>query len=256
MLQNNRHRTAITLFLAALLVFTLSAVASAATNYDEALKRWSKFQEYKDNMGGRFRVRATLYTGDYIENLVQSEAEKNLWTASELEDYKYNFLKGLNLDERIAIHLELEELGATAHMAPFNEMIYLWIGSKKYAPVDFDQRFNLPLQGKRDGMVFFPKYDEKTGESLFSKDLSLRMVMVAAVSPVLGNTEVRYTWDIKAGDMDFASASSAADRLEIDRLLRRMEKLSGEKADLEAQLEGKNREIDAVRKRIEELRGH
>lgn len=228
--------------------------AFAATKFGAAQAKWSRFEEYKNNLGGRFRVRATLYTADYIESLMQEEAEKNLWTASELEDYKYNFLKGLHMDDYIAIHLELEELGPTAHMSPFNEMVYLWIGKNKYTPTDYDQRFNFPLQGKRDGLVFFPRFDEKTGEALLKKDVTLRLIMKSAVSPVLDTKEVRFVWDVKAENVAADTfTGTAADRIEVDRLLKRVEKLSKEKADLEAQLGAKNRELEDVTTRIEEL---
>lgn len=227
--------------------------ADASSKYDSTLKRWSKFEEYKDKFGGTFRIRATLQMPEYIEALMQSEAEKNLWTASELEDYKYNYLKTIRLDDYIAVFLEMEELGPTAHMAPFNEMVYMWIGKKKYSAVDYDLRFNLPLQGKRDGYVFFPRRDEKTGESLIKKNTSIRFVMSSGTSPVLDTREVRFIWDISGEDKITMAAGTAADRLELDRLLRRLEKLAKEKSDLEAQISSKNREIDDVKTRIEEL---
>jgi hypothetical protein len=249
-----KNKILITIFLLALSLLYISGLpAESATKYDAALARWAKKGEYKDDLGGRFNIRATLYTAEYVEALMQSEAEKNLWTSSELEDYKYNFLKGLNMDDNIAIHIEFEELGPTAHMAPFNEMVDLWIGGAKYSPTDFDPRFNLPLQGKRDGVVYFPRYNEKTGEPLLKRDTTLRLVLKGAVSPVLDNRDVRLIWDVKAENVSDTSSGTAADRLEVDRLLRRMEKLSSEKSELELQLESKNKEIDEITERIEEL---
>ena len=247
-----RKNVWIALFLAVLLALaSLPCAAEAASKYDESLRRWSRFQESQDDMGGRFILRATLYTAEYIDTLMENEAEKNLWTSSELEDYKYNFLKSLNLEERIAIHLEMENLGASAHMAPFNEMVYMWIGKNRYAPVDYEQRFNLPLSGKRDGMVYFPRFDEKTGESLLKKDTQIRFIMNGAASPVLMNREIRFTWDVKAESSTMAG--TAADRMEVDRLLRRVERLSAERVELESQLEAKKREIKEVTDRIDEL---
>jgi hypothetical protein len=233
--------------------FWIPRESAAATNWDAALAKWTKTEERRDDAGGKFTIKATLYTSEYIETLMQSEAEKNLWTASELEDYKYNFLKGLNMDQSFAIHLEIEELGPTAHMAPFNEMLYLWIGKNKYSPSDYDTRFNMPLQGKRDGIVYFPRFDEKTGESLFKKDVALRLVFKAGISPVVASTELRFAWDVKVGSMDPGDAGRAVDRLEVDRLLKRMDGLAAKKAELEAQLEAANREIKEVSDRIEEL---
>jgi hypothetical protein len=238
---------------AAILPAFVTLDAEAATKYETAMARWNRTAEFTDDLGSRFMIKATLYTSDYIENLMENEAEKNLWTASELEDYKYNFLKGLKLDDYIAIYLELEELGATAHMAPFDEMVHIWIGNKKYAPAEYDQRFNFPLQGKRDGIVYFPRYDEKTGESLFKKDVTIRFIMVAGASPVLGSREARLNWDVKADNIGVPSSGTAADRIEVDRLLRRLERLASEKAELESQLEAKNTEINEINARIEEL---
>jgi hypothetical protein len=241
--------------LALLVAAAAPTAALAASKYEAALARWSKTETRRDDAGGSFTVKATLYTAEYIEALVQSEAEKNLWTAYELEDYKYNFLKSLNLEENIAVHLELEELGPTAHMAPFNEMISMWIGKTKHSPSDFDPRFNMPLQGKRDGMVYFPRFDAKTGQPLINKNMSLRLVIGGGVSPVLNAKELRFTWDVQAQDAQGTVSGSAADRLEVDRLIRRLEKLNAERADLESKLEAKNREIDEVNARIGELQG-
>lgn len=226
--------------------------AEAASKHDATLARWTRFEEYKNDLGGIFRVRATLYTSEYIEALMQSEAEKNLWTASELEDYKYNFLKGLQLDQYIAIHLELEELGPTAHMSPFDEMVTLSIAGKDYKPGDYDKRFNFPLQGKRDGMVFFPRYDEKTGKPFLTKPMTLRFVMKSAVSPILDSKTVRILWDVQP-ETAAQLAGTAADRIELDRLIKRVEKLSQEKRDLESQLEAKNKELSDVNARIDEI---
>ncbi|MDR1510231.1 MAG: hypothetical protein LBS53_11395 [Synergistaceae bacterium] len=244
---------AISVILFVVMTSVISAPAQAAAKYDAALSRWSKTETAKDNLGASFTLKATLYTAEYIEALMQSEAEKNLWTTSELEDYKYNFLKGINMDENIAIHLEMEELGPTAHMAPFNEMVSLWIGRTKYDSTDYDPRFNMPLQGKRDGIVYFPRYNEKTGAPLLNRSTTLRLVVKGAVSPVLNNRELRFIWDVQAEDAAGSISGTAADRLEVDRLIRRMEKLNAEKSDLEAQLEAKNKELEEVGARIEEL---
>lgn len=227
--------------------------SEAAKDIDAKLKRWTRTQEVKDDMGGRFTLTVTPYTGDYINMMIESEAEKNLWTASEMEDYKYNFLKSIQLDDYFAFHVEVENLGATAHMAPFNEMVYIWIGNKKYTPADYDQRFNMPLQGKRDGLVFFPRYDDKSGRPLLDKDTLLRFVLISGASPVLSTRDISLTWDIKAETG--VIVGTAADRMEVDRLLRRVEKLNGERTELQQQLDAKDQEIEEIMKRINEIQG-
>jgi hypothetical protein len=147
----------------------------------------------------------------------------------------------------------MEELGPTAHMAPFNEMISLWIGRTKYPPTEYDTRFNMPLLGKRDGLVYFPRYDEKTGAALLKNKTTLRLIVNGAVSPILSNREIRFTWDVQAEEAAGTMSGAAADRLEVERLIRRMEKLTAEKTELEASIADKNNEIETVEARLEEL---
>lgn len=251
-MKNRKKHIGIALLSAVLLFVTGREAAFAAPKLEAAVTKWTRTEEFRNDLGGRFNVKATLYTAEYINALMLYEAEKNLWTESELEDYKYNFLKGLNLDEYIAVHLELEELGPTAHMSPFEEMVSLWINNKEYKPGDYDRRFNFPLQGKRDGMVFFPRYDEKTGQPLISRSTTLRFHMKSAVSPILDSKTVRLLWDVQPESVT-VSSGVATNRIELDRLIKRIEKLTQEKRDLEAQLAEKNKELNEVNARVDEL---
>jgi len=85
--------------LAGVAIFVFSAAAWAAP-YDEVLNRWQKTQKFSD-AGETIAITVTYYSSEYIEALVQSEAEKNLWTADELEMHKYQLLKTLRLDDTI-----------------------------------------------------------------------------------------------------------------------------------------------------------
>ena len=40
-------------------------------------------------------------------------------------------------------------------MAPFDNKVTLWAGSKKLSPADYDKRFNFKLSGYREGLVYF-----------------------------------------------------------------------------------------------------
>ncbi len=148
------------------LLLCMAASVAWGADYDSVMSHWSRSQKFKDDFGGEITITATYYAGEYIEALLQKEAEQNLWTADELENYKYELLKTLQLTEYIPIKLEFDNRGPSMHMAPFDSMATLWIGSKKFSPVDYDRRFNFKLSDKRDGLVFFPKYDEKTGKPL------------------------------------------------------------------------------------------
>jgi predicted nucleic acid-binding Zn-ribbon protein len=60
-------------------------------------------------------------------------------------------------------------------------------------------------------------------------------------------------WDITKDDPSVLYRGRAADRLELDRLLKRMEKLVGDRRDLETQLQKVNQEIASINERLDEL---
>ena len=127
-----------------------AGVAEATSPYQEIMSKWERKGAYTDQGDlGRLEVKVIYYSGEYIEALLNEEAQKNMWTADELERYKYNLLKTLNLDDTIPFMIEFNNNGPSMHMAPFDEQIALWVGTKKLTPVDYDKRFNFKLQGKR-----------------------------------------------------------------------------------------------------------
>ena len=62
-----------------------------------------------------------------------------------------------------------------------------------------------------------------------------------------------FIWDITRDDPSVLYRGRAADMLELDRLMRRMEKLTNDRRDLENQLRSANNELDTINERIEEL---
>jgi len=242
------------LLLAVLLCF-LGAVAGAA-NYDSVMSRWSRSQKFKDDYGGEITITATYYAGEYIEALLQKEAEQNLWTADELENYKYELLKSLQLEEYIPIMLAFDNRGPSLRMAPFDAMAELWIGSKKYTPVEYDRRFNFKLDGKREGLVFFPKYDEKTGKPLLEGVNSIRLILNGSISPITIGKRVEYIWDTDKDTGHALYEGTAAERLEADRLIKRLQRLNTEKQELQQQLQDLEEEINKVEARLEEIQSN
>jgi len=234
-----------------LLYFVISA-GSAAGN-EKIFSRWKQMQHFDGELGGYLEITATYYSAEYIEALVQDEAKKNLWTADEMETYKYQMLRSLNLDETIPIHVEFENMASSMYMAPFDKMATLWVGGKKYTPVDYDKRFNFKLQGKRDGMVFFPRYDEK-GKSLLDGAKTVRFSLNSAISgETMRLNAIDYFWDVQRDNPEALYKGKAASRLELDRLIKRIEKLSAEKKELEDRLGALDTELNEINKRVEEL---
>jgi len=239
----------------ALCVLGHAEVAGAARIEERILRSWTRSGEYSDGSGMQFVViRVTYYSAEYIEALVRSEAEKNLWTKDEEEGYKYNLLKTLNLEENIAFHIELDVTGVPAYLQPFDRQIKLYAGRAILEPVDFDRRFNFKLDGKRDGMVWFPRFDAKTGKNLLDGVKDLRLMISGTITVATTRTgDIRFIWDITGDDPSVLSTGSAAARRELDRLIKRIEKLEADKKALEIQLSAVNKELSDIDTRVDEL---
>jgi len=232
-----------------------SAAFGANKQVESVLARWTKSESYKErDTQGYLGVKVTLYSAEYVEALIEAEAEKNLWTADEKEQYKYQLLKTLNLEEYVPFHISFENYGPSMHMAPFDKMVWLWMGKKKYEPVDYDKRFNFKLQGQRDGMIWFPRYDEKTGKSLVEGVNSVRLELHSSISPFLSARQtISFIWDIAKDNPGRLYEGKAASRLELDRLIKRIDKLNTEKRELEEKLNELNTELSTINTRVEEL---
>jgi len=236
-----------------LLILVFALLAGTASADEKVFSRWRQTQHFEGELGGYLDITATYYSAEYIEALVQEEAKKNLWTADEMETYKYQILRSLNLDDTIPVHLEFDNMTSSMHMAPFDKMATLWIGNKKYSPVDYDKRFNFKLQGKRDGMVFFPRYDAK-GKPLLEGAKTIRFSLNQGISgETMKYNSIDFFWDVHRDNPEGLYKGKAASRLELDRLIKRIEKLNAEKRDLENKLNELNNELASVNKRVEEL---
>ncbi len=235
-----------------LFIVTFTVVAFSAS-YDSVIEKWTRRNTYKSDLEAELRITVTYYANEYIDALIQKQAEENLWTRDEMENYKYRLLSSLSLEEYIPFHIEFDNRGPSMHMAPFDEQVTLWVGNKTYKPVDYEKRFNFKLVGKRDGLVYFPRYDEKGNEILKGTNTIRLMINGGISSQTLGKT-VEFFWDTNKDTASGFSEGQAMRRLEADRLIKRLENLNSEKRDLEAQLAEINAEIQKVEERLEELR--
>ena len=66
-------------------VLLFCEIASFAADFDSILQKWSRTYSTRGDMGDELTIVATYYSAEYIEALVQREAEKNLWTESEVK---------------------------------------------------------------------------------------------------------------------------------------------------------------------------
>ena len=249
-----RNEFVVIFFALLISLFTFASI-SYADPFQNVLQRWTKSVKYidKENMIDNLEIRATYYSAEFIEALTQNEAKKNLWTQQETDDYKYNFLGALRLDEMIPIQIEFINNGPTMHLGPFDVMAKLLIGNKEYKMVDYDKRFNFKFQGKKDGLVYFPRFDEKTGKDLLKGVKSVKLIIAPSISPVVDGRRTEFYWDVANDDPSKLYQGKTAARFETDRLLKRLEKLRKDKAEHEKQLQGINEEISTVQKRLDEL---
>lgn len=243
------------LLLAAILSVSALSCASAAS-FEQVLDRWTKSVKYIDREDdiSNLEIKATYYSAEFIEAYIQREAEKNLWTQQETEDYKYKFLQALRLDEMIPIQIEFINNGPTMHLGPFDIMVKLMIGKKSYKPVDYDKRFNFAFQGKKEGLVFFSRYDEKTGKDLLEGVKNVTLELRGSISPSMtrGNA-TKFFWEVANDDPQKLYQGTTAARIETDRLLKRLENLRKDRADEESKLKAIDDEINTIQTRLDEL---
>lgn len=245
-----RNRVIIAL---SILVTLIAAAAALAAPYDQIIQRWTKSRKFIDRDGANLEVKATYYAAEYIEALLQKEAEKNMWTDQELENYKYNYLGALQLNEMIPIHVEFINNGPTMYLGPFDNMLRLRVGNQTYKPVDYDKRFNFRFQGQRDGLIFFARYDEKTGKDLLKDVKSVTLTLNPAISPLTEGSETRFMWDVYNDNPEKLYKGQTASRFETDRLLKRLQKLRSDKDELDKQMQSIEDEIDTIQKRLDDL---
>lgn len=232
--------------------FAFTVIANAAA-YDQVLQRWTKSRRIEDKDGANLTVSAIYYSAEYIEALMQSEAQKNMWTDQELEDYKYNYLGALHLDEAIPIFIKFVNNGPTMHLGPFDTMVKLRIGNKTYKPIDYDKRFNFKFQGEREGLVFFARYDEQTGKDLLQGVKSVYLNFIPAISPILEGKDIQFIWDVANDDPTRLYQGKTAARFESERLIKRLDKIRKDKAELDAQLRAIEDEMATIQNRLDEL---
>ena len=233
----------------------LAHCAGAAT-FQQALDRRSKSRTYIDREDdiNNLEIRGTYYGAEFTEAYVQKEAENNLWTQQETDDYKYKFLQALRLDEMIPVQIEFNNNGPTMHLGPFDIFVKLIIGGKSYKPVDYDKRFNFSFQGKKEGLVYFPRYDEKTGKDILEGVKNVTLELSGTISPALtrGNA-TRFMWDVANDDPSRLYQGRTAAKIETDRLIKRLENLRKDKAEEDARLKAIEDEINTIQSRLDEI---
>ena len=226
------------------------------SQFQKIMHSWIRSENRRDSDNSQtsyVEVEAAFFSPEYIEAHVQDQAQLNLWTEQELEDYKYKYLQTLQLDKMIPFLIHIDNSAEAMHMAPFDNIVKMRVGSKTYKPVDYDKRFNFRLMGEIEGLVFFPRYDEKTGKPLIpEKGGTVQLEFNSFMSPIL-KSNINLMWSLGNQDINRLYQGKTAARLESDRMLERLEKVRKEKEAIDAKAGTMQQEIDTIQKRLDEL---
>ncbi len=236
------------------LKFTAAAIFALMITETALSAEWRKKNEIHDNYGGSLDIEATYYAAEYVERATQEQAQKNLWTEEETEDYRYNLLQQLKLDDTIPIFLKFSNRGPALRMAPFEEQVTLTIGKNRLKPIDFDRRFNFKIEGTREGFVYFPRYDAKGNPYLTDKVKTIRFDISSSITPIAqGRTAIYFLWDVKDDNPDKILRGKSGARIEMDRLTKRVGLLTDEGRKLQTRMDEIGEELKKINERMMEL---
>jgi chromosome segregation ATPase len=103
-------------------------------------------------------------------------------------------------------------------------------------------------------MIWFPRYDEKTGKNLLEGVRDLRLSISGSISQATTRAgTLLFVWDITGDDPSVLNKGTAAARLELDRLVKRLEKLNADRSGLQKQLDALDKELSTIDARMDEL---
>lgn len=250
----SRYVMIITLILALLISTSIAKEKSpAVSEHEKAVSRWEKTIT---DPSSRVTVKVTYYSMELVRAIVAYEAEKNLWTKDEEENFKYRLLENLRFADCLPFKIEIINNGPAMHMGPFDKKIKLIIDNKTYSPIDYDKVFNFKLIGSRDGMVFFPRRDEKTGKEIINPGTkTLILVISKEISPLTDEKgfDFVFRWENPYEKISPEEYTAGEAKIELERLYRRVELLEEKKKDLLKQIQEIEKDLESIRARISEL---
>lgn len=221
--------------------------------YEKALSKW---QKSITDPTSRVTVTVTYYSMELIRAIVAYEAEKNLWTQDEVENFKYRLLENLRFAEFLPFKIEITNNGPAMHMGPFDKRIKLKVGNKELIPADYDKIFNFKLIGTRDGMVFFKRREEGSDKEIITPDVKMLTLIISKdISPLTSEKgfDFVFRWENPYEKISIEEYTVGEAKVELERLNKRIELLSEKKKDLLKQIEDIEKELEKIKSRIAEL---
>ncbi len=228
-------------------------VVALADQFDDVMNRWRKTEYYSMSSVGTLEISVTYFSAEYLEAYFQKEAKKNLWTAEELEDFKLRYLSSLNMNEMIPMRVEFVNYGPTMYMSPFDIQCYMKIKGKDYKLADYDKRLNFKFQGEREGLIYFPRYDQKTGKALLEGVKDIYFTIKPSISSVMDGKQAQFIWNVAKDNPDKLFKGKTGARMELDRLMKRLELLRKDRSAEEQKIKAIDTEISSIQKRVDQL---
>lgn len=160
--------------LGGLLLCILFPVASwgqdPVTRATAILERWTSFHWGRDCL-----VWIVHYPEELVDPWVEAEASRRGMTEAEKQEYREDFTKELRIRDTEAFLLTVYAFGPNSlSLDPFSGSIFLQNpAGSKISPLSYEKKFDVPLTGIVQGLVFFPK-QEAEDFSLVMKGLGVQ----------------------------------------------------------------------------------
>lgn len=141
------------------LLFPLAAWGQdPVTQATAILERWTSFHWGRDCL-----VWIVHYPEELVDPWVDAEAARRGMTEAEKQEYREDFMKELRIRDTEAFLLTVYAFGPRPlSLAPFTGTIFLQsTGGSRVSPLSYEKKFDAPLTGIVQGLVFFPKQSEK-----------------------------------------------------------------------------------------------
>lgn len=174
---------------ALLLCILLPAAARAGdpvTRATAILERWTSFHWGRDCL-----VWIVHYPEELVDPWVEAEAARRGMSEAEKEEYREDFMKELRITDTEAFLLTVYAFGPRPlSLAPFSSSLFLQTSAgSRVSPLSYEKKFDAPLSGIVQGLVFFPKQPEGNF-SLGMKGLGVQTEQIFSFAPPPEETPV------------------------------------------------------------------
>lgn len=155
-----RFKAGRTLLFLLIILYALQPV-SASGDIGEAtaiLERWTSFHWGRDCL-----VWIVHYPEELVDPWIRAEAARGGMSEGEREDYRKAFVSDLRIDDTEPFLVTIYSFGPRPlDFGGFAEAVSLvTAGGRKVKPLSYERKFDQPVSGIVQGLVFFPKQSDK-----------------------------------------------------------------------------------------------